>query len=120
MISTKVNRTCHNNNNTETLQIIYKDLEIETTRMWRMKTETILVVIGAHELIKKGQRKHTKKIPGAININELRKITLLGTAHSYQPCCAPGPWFGPGPSGVYSRLNSKNSRNNNNNNNNNN
>ena len=52
-----------------------KDLEIETTRIWGMKTE------GALGLIKKGLQKHTEKIPGAININELQKITLLGTAH---------------------------------------
>ena len=32
-------------------------------------------VIGALELIKKGMQKHTGKIPGAININELEKIT---------------------------------------------
>ena len=59
----------------------YKDLEIETTRMWGMKTETIPVGIGALGLNKKGLQKHTEKIPGAININELQKITLLGTAH---------------------------------------
>ena len=46
-----------------------------------MKTETMPVVIGALGLIKKGLQKHTEKIPGAININELQKITLLGTAH---------------------------------------
>ena len=32
----------------------YKDLEIETTKMWGMKTETIPVVIGALGLTKKG------------------------------------------------------------------
>ena len=59
----------------------YKDLEIETTRVWGMKTEKVPVVKGVLRLIKKGLQKHTEKIPGAININELRKITLLGTAH---------------------------------------
>ena len=51
----------------------YKDLEIETTRMWGMKTEItpVTFVMGALGLIKKG----------TININELQKITLLGTAH---------------------------------------
>jgi len=46
-----------------------------------MKTETMPVVIGALGLIKKGLQKHTEKIPGTINFNELQKITLLGTAH---------------------------------------
>ena len=46
-----------------------------------MKTETIPVVIAALGLIKKGLKKHTEKIPGAISINELQKLTLLGTAH---------------------------------------
>ena len=32
-------------------------------------------------LTKKGLEKHMEKIPGAISINELQKITLLGTAH---------------------------------------
>ena len=60
----------------------YKDLEIETTRMWGMKTETIPVVIGVLGLIKKGLQKHTEKIPGAINISELqKKKTLLETGH---------------------------------------
>ena len=59
----------------------YKHQEIETIRMWGMKTETIPIVIGALGLIKKGLQKHTEKIPRAININELQKITLLGTAY---------------------------------------
>ena len=49
--------------------------------MWGIKAEITPVVIGALGFIKKGMEKYTEKIPGAININELQKITLLGTAH---------------------------------------
>ena len=59
----------------------YKDLEIEINRMWKMKTEVIPVVIGALGLVKKGLEKFTNKIPGNIQINEIQKIALLGTAH---------------------------------------
>ena len=41
----------------------YKDLEIEINRMWKMRTETIPVVIGALGLIKKGIENFTNKIP---------------------------------------------------------
>ena len=81
-----------------------------------MKTETIAVVEGALGLIKKGLQKHMEKIPGAININEQQQPTFEGRfclkSKIYQPCCARGPWFGPGLSGVHSRLNSKISHNN--------
>ena len=59
----------------------YKDLEIEISKMWRMKTTTIPVVIGALGVIKKGMRSNIEKIPGKISLEELQKITLLGTAH---------------------------------------
>ena len=59
----------------------YKDLEIEINRMWGTKTTTIPVVIGALGLVKKGLEKYTDKIPGNINIHEVQKIALLGTAH---------------------------------------
>ena len=42
-------------------------------------TEIIPVVIGAVALIKKGMEDTRGKIPGAININEPQKMTLLGT-----------------------------------------
>ena len=67
-----------------------------------------------------GTTKHTEKIPGAINIIELKKITIRNSPHTKkvlskrQNLSALGPWFGPGPSGVYIRSNSKNSHNNNN------
>ena len=35
----------------------YKDLEIEVTKMWKLKTKTIPVVIGALGMIKKGTQK---------------------------------------------------------------
>jgi len=44
-----------------------------------MKATTILVVIGALGLIKKGLEKYIQQIPGNIKIHELQKITLLGT-----------------------------------------
>ena len=62
----------------------YKDLQIEITRMWKMETETILVVTGALGVIKKGLEKYVDKIPGTANINKStssKKTTRLGTAH---------------------------------------
>ena len=59
----------------------YKDLEIETSRMWGMRTETIPVVIGALGAIKKGLETYLGRILGQISISELQKIILLGTAH---------------------------------------
>ena len=84
----------------------YKDLEIETSRMWGMRTETIPVIIGALGAIKKGLETYLGRIPGQISISELQKITLLGTAHilrrvsqakNWLPFSASGPWFGLGP-----------------------
>ena len=46
-----------------------------------MKTTTIPVVMGALGVIKKGMRSNIEKIPGKISLEELQKITLLGTAH---------------------------------------
>ena len=58
----------------------YKDLEIETSRTWGMRTETIPVIIKALGSIKKGLETYLGRIPGQISISELQKITLLGTA----------------------------------------
>ena len=59
----------------------YKDLEIKTTRMWGMRTETVPIIVGALRLIREGMDQNLGKIPGASNINELQKIILLRTAH---------------------------------------
>ena len=59
----------------------YKDLDIEVSRMWEMKTTTIPVVIGALGLIKKGLEKRLKQIPGSPKMQEIQKIVILGSAH---------------------------------------
>ena len=59
----------------------YKDLEIEVSRMWDMKTETIPVVVGTLGLVKNGLDKVTSRIPGNISTSKNQKIKMLGTAH---------------------------------------
>ncbi|XP_074606467.1 uncharacterized protein LOC141859523 [Acropora palmata] len=46
----------------------YKNLKIEITKMWGLKTITVPLVIGAVGVVKKGIEKHIDKIPGKINI----------------------------------------------------
>ena len=59
----------------------YKDLGIEISTIWGLKTETVSVVIGALGQVKKGLGKYVEKLQGNINIEELQKISLLDTAH---------------------------------------
>ena len=62
----------------------YKELEIEISRIWGLKIEIVPVVIEALGLLKTGLGKYVEKIPMNINIKELPKISLLGTAHILQ------------------------------------
>ena len=80
---------------TKVINSKYKDLEIETTRMWGMRTETVPVIVGAVGLIREGMDQNLGKITGASNINELQKIILLGTAHilSFCPSNKKLPWY---------------------------
>ena len=59
----------------------YKDLEIEVTKMCKLKTKTILVVIRALGMIKKGTQNFIDQIPGKPSLQELQKIVLTSTAH---------------------------------------
>ena len=59
----------------------YNDLEIESRENMGKETETVLVVIEALGLVKKGTKNYTGKIQGNMRITELQKTVLLGTAH---------------------------------------
>ena len=59
----------------------YKDLEIEVTKMWHLKTKTLPVVISALGIVAKTASDYVSQIPGAPSLTELQKITLMGTAH---------------------------------------
>ena len=48
--------------------------------MWNMKTTTVLLVIGALGVIKKGVNEYLG-IPGSSMIGQMQKITLLGIVH---------------------------------------
>ena len=58
----------------------YKDLEIETQRMWKMKTEVIPTVIGALSTIKKGMDNNIRITSENMNIKSFQKTSLLATA----------------------------------------
>ena len=59
----------------------YKDLTIEIQRMWNVKTKVIPVIIGATGTISKSFRKYARNIPGNLEVKELQKTAILGTAH---------------------------------------
>ena len=59
----------------------YKDLTIETQRMWNVKTKVIPVIIVATGTISKTFRKYVSNIPGNQEVKELQKTAILGTAH---------------------------------------
>ena len=58
----------------------YKDLEIEIVKMWHLKTVMVPVVIGALGLINRNVEKHIDKLPCKLSLQEIQKITLMGTA----------------------------------------
>ena len=88
----------------------YKDLEIDITKIRRVKTEIVPVIVGELAFMSKGMEYNLEKISGAININELQKIILLETysAHAKKisvhpvkyPSSTSGPRNGPGSSRV--------------------
>ena len=59
----------------------YKDLAIEVSRMWNVRTEIVPVIIGALGSIPKDLRKQLMKIPGCSKHYEIQDIVLYGTAH---------------------------------------
>jgi galactokinase/mevalonate kinase-like predicted kinase len=59
----------------------YKDLTIETQRMWNVKTKVIPVTTGATGTVSKTFRKYVSKIPENHEVKELQKTAILDTAH---------------------------------------
>ena len=59
----------------------YKDLEIKVTKMWKLKTKTIPVVIRALGMIKRDTQNFIEQIPGKSTLQEMQKIVLTNTAH---------------------------------------
>ena len=59
----------------------FRDLEIEIKNNVGVKASTILVVIRALGLVKKGLHKYVQQITSNITIHKLQKIKLLGTSH---------------------------------------
>ena len=45
----------------------YKDLEIEVTKMWHLKTITLPLVIGALVMVAKTAPNYVSQIPGALS-----------------------------------------------------
>ena len=59
----------------------YKDLEIEVSKMWKLKKKIIPVLIGALEMIKKRTQNFIDQIPGKPSLQEMQNIVLTSTAH---------------------------------------
>ena len=51
----------------------YKDLKIKVTKMWKLKTKTISVVVGALGMIKKGTQNFMDQILGKPSLQEMQK-----------------------------------------------
>jgi hypothetical protein len=60
----------------------YKDLIIETQRMWNVKTKVKPVIIGATGTISESFTKYLSSVSGKHDIKELQKTAILGTAHT--------------------------------------
>ena len=59
----------------------YKDLKIKVAKMWKLKTKTIPVVIGALGMIKKGTQNFIDQILGKPSLQEMQKTVLTSTSH---------------------------------------
>ena len=62
----------------------YKDLTIESQRIWNVKAKVIPVIVGATGTISDSFSKYSSNIPGKQEVKERQKIAILGTAHILQ------------------------------------
>ena len=59
----------------------YKDLQIEISRMWNVKTKVVAVVGGALGTMSDNFNKEIELIPGKPSAEDIQNIALNGTAH---------------------------------------
>jgi hypothetical protein len=59
----------------------YKDLEIEVSRMWKVRTKIVLVITGTLGTIKKGLDQNLHLLPGHQSAIEIQKIALMSTTN---------------------------------------
>ena len=59
----------------------YKHLEIEMTKMWKLKTKTIQFVIDPLGMMKKRTQNYIDEIPGKPSLQEIQNIVLTSTTH---------------------------------------
>jgi hypothetical protein len=59
----------------------YKVLEIKVSRMWKVRTKTVPVIIGALATIRVELDQNLQLLPAHLSATELQKITLMSTAH---------------------------------------
>jgi len=60
----------------------YKDLEIDVSRMWRLRTKIVPVIIEALGTVKRGLDQNFQLLPGHRSATDLQKFTVMRTAHS--------------------------------------
>ena len=59
----------------------YKDLEINVSRMWKVRTKIVPIVITALGTIKKALGKNLQLLQGYPSAIELHKLTLMSTTN---------------------------------------
>ena len=69
----------------------YKDLQIEVSRVWKVRTEIVAVVIRKLGTIKKGLDQNFQLCPGQSSAVELQ-VTLMSTAHVIRKCWGKSLW----------------------------
>jgi hypothetical protein len=61
--------------------IISKGLEIDISRMWKVRTKTVPVILGGLGTIKKGLDQNLQLLQGHRSVTEQLQITVMSTAH---------------------------------------
>ena len=59
----------------------YKDLQIEISRMWNVKTKVVAVVVGALGTMSDNFSNEIESIPGKPSAEDIQNIAMNGTAH---------------------------------------